>query len=115
MVSPVIAQTNRIEIFKAAMHAATTPIQKADAALSICSQSYSLNNDTLYYYASLTKKISADLKDVDRQTMANVYMEDYLTRKNLFDSSIKMCNLDLDHLDYKHNRNAYVLTMMQKC
>jgi len=112
---PANAQTNRIEIYKAAMNAATSPVQRTDAALSICSQSYSLNNDTLYYYASLAKKISVGLRDVDRQTMANVYLEDYLTRRNLFDSSIKMCNNDLAHLDYDHNRNAYVQTMMRKC
>jgi len=111
----VIAQTNKIEIFKATFYNAITPLQKADAALAISSQSHSLNNDTLYYYASVAKKIAVDLKDKEREIMADVFIEDYLVRKNLFDSALKICNADLKNLDYKHNKDAYSKIMMQKC
>src|SRR5664279_368430 len=111
----VSAQTNKIDILKSTFNTAVTPAEKADDALAICTQSYSLNNDTLYHYAALAKKMSADLKDPGRQTMADVYIEIYLTRRNLFDSTLKMCDADLKHLDYKSNSDAYAQTMIQKC
>ncbi len=113
--NPVMAQTNKINGLKTIYFNSVKQAQRADAALAICAESHSLNNDTLFYYASVAKKIADQLKDKERQTLAHVYIETYLTRMNRFDSTLKMCDADLEHLDYEHNRDAYAKTMMQKC
>ena len=110
----LLAQTNKIEILKTLFQKATTPAQKADASLAICGESYSLNNDTLYRYASLAKKYAVVIGDKTKGFLADVYIESYLTRMNFFDSTLIMCDGDLKLLDYKHNPDAYAKTMMQK-
>ncbi|MBS1975368.1 MAG: hypothetical protein JST13_13530, partial [Bacteroidetes bacterium] len=109
------AQTNKIEILKTVFRKATAPAQKTDAALAICEQSHSLSTDTLYYYAQVAKKNAKAISDRQKEILSNCFIEDYLARKNLFDSAIRLCDADLKNISYANNRLAYTKTMMQKC
>src|ERR1700691_1321153 len=82
----VVGQTNRIAISKKSFYTAASVSEKLDAALALCRESYSINLDTLYYYASFARQAAMRLGDKKRETLASTYIETWLGRKNLFDS-----------------------------
>jgi signal transduction histidine kinase len=109
------SQTNRISIYKTLLAGATDSTVKLDAYLNLCDQEFSLNTDSLYEYAMLAKKLATELKDNQKKILANVAIETWLERKNLFDSALTMANNDLKHLNYDHDAEVYSKVMMQKC
>ena len=111
----VFAQTNRIEILKNTFYKARNNTQKLDASLALCDQSFSLNIDTLYRYAIISKELAWETGDKDNEILANVAYVNWLERKNLFDSALNVCNRELQHLSYSKNKNIYVKVEMQKC
>lgn len=111
----IYAQTNGIEILRSTFNKAGNNAQKLDAALALCDQSYSLNIDTLYHYAIVSKELARETGDKDNEILANVAMENWLERKNLFDSALILCNKDLSHLSYDKDENIYAKVERQKC
>jgi signal transduction histidine kinase len=109
------SQTNRIAIYKTLLAGAKDSTVKLDAYLNLCDQEFSLNTDSLYQYAILAKKLASELKDNGKKILANVAIEIWLERKNLFDSALAMANNDLKHINYDHDGDVYSKVMMQKC
>jgi two-component system, NarL family, sensor kinase len=111
----IFAQTNRIEVLKMSLNNASNSSQKLDASLALCEQAHSLNADTLYYYARLAKQLAVLLHDNKKNILADVSLEIWLGRKNLFDSALKMCNSDLKNISYTNAGDVYTKVLMQKC
>ena len=111
----IYAQTNKIEILKSTFNKAGNNEQKLYAALALCDQSYSLNIDSLYHYAIISKELARETGDKDNEILANVAYENWLERKDLFDSALKICNTDLKKINYDKNENLYAKVEMQKC
>jgi signal transduction histidine kinase len=111
----VLAQTNKIEILKTSLENTSVPVQKLDAALTLCEQAHSLNADTLYRYANLANKMAVALGDRKKKILADTYIEIWLGRKNFFDSALKICNSDLKKITYINAGNVYAKVFMQKC
>src|SRR5665213_528320 len=111
----IYAQTNKIDILKSTFNKAENNEQKVDAAIALCDQSFSLNIDTLYHYAIISKELARKSGGKDNEILANVAYENWLERKNLFDSALKICNADLKNINYVKNENLYAKVEMQKC
>src|SRR5665213_701619 len=109
------SQTNRIAIYKTLLADAKDSTVKLDAYLNLCDQEFSLNTDSLYQYAMQAKKLAVSLKDKRKKILANVAIETWLERKNLFDSALAMANNDLRNLTYERDEELYSKVMMQKC
>jgi len=109
------SQTNRIAIYKTLLADAKDSTVKLDAYLNLCDQEFSLNTDSLYQYAMQAKKLAVSLKDKRKKILANVAIETWLERKNLFDSALAMANNDLRNLTYERDAELYSKVMMQKC
>jgi len=110
----VFSQTKKIEVLKKSIYTATSPSQKLDAILALCGQAHSLNIDTLYHYANYGKNMAMVLHDGKKKIMANIYIETWLGRKNLYDSALKICNSDIQNLSYSNDANLYANVQMQK-
>lgn len=112
--SIAFTQTKKIEQAKYAFNNASDPVQKLQAAFSVCEQSHSLSTDTLSHYALLAKRLAAEANDAEKEIIANTFIENSLLRKNMFDSALKMCDQDLKHLKYATNSEAYSKSMIEK-
>ena len=114
-INNIFSQTNKIEVLKMSLDKVNDASQKLDAALALCSQSHSLNADTLYYYAKLAKQLSVNLHDNKKNILSDLAMIIWLGRKNIFDSALKICNNDLKNISYPKDGALYTKMIMQKC
>ena len=85
------------------------------AVLGLCDQSHSLNIDTLKQYAFWAKQMAIDLHQKNEEILADTYIENWLYRKALFDSALKICNQDLKSISYKTAGEIYAKVKKQKC
>jgi len=108
-------QTQKIASLKVSFFDATNNQQKLNALLALCDEGNSMNIDTLYYYASLAKQMANNTADETKTVLANVAIETWLERKNLLDSALRLCNSDLEKINYKIAGDEYAKTIMQKC
>lgn len=110
----VHAQTPKIEQLKRSVKAAISDDQRLDACLQLCTQSHSLNIDTLYYYASLARQEAVKLGNKNKIILADTYLETWLNRKERFDSALLICNRDLQGLSYRNSAEVYEKVLIQK-
>lgn len=109
------AQTHKIDSLKKLIIIAPDNKQKLHAILALCEESNSMHIDTLFHYASLGKQMASDAGDENKIIMANVFIETWLARKNLFDSALSLCNQDLKKISYSSAPDIYGKVNMQKC
>jgi signal transduction histidine kinase len=108
------AQTPLIDGLKKDIGSASSPGYKLDAILALCEQRQSLNTDTLFYYATLAKKMATVLKDQDKIALADYFVANSLSRKGELDTALAITNANLEHLSYKKNREVYRKFSLQK-
>jgi signal transduction histidine kinase len=108
-------QTVRVSFFRKQFYGASTLKDKLGASLAICAESHSISPDSLYYYSCFAKTASEKLTDLPARVLANVFTEVFLSRKNLFDSALMLCDADLKRLSYQSNGDGYSKTTMQEC
>ena len=110
-----LSQTHKIEELKKIFYNSKTQSQKLLAVLALCDQSHSLNIDTLKQYAFLAKQMAIDLHQKNEEILADTYIGNWLGRKALYDSAIKICNQDLKNINYKNAGEIYSKVQKQKC
>jgi len=102
------AQTHKIEILKRQLSLAKTNLEKVGILIGLCHESNSLPRDSLYKYALDAEKEALILHDENSLAMANYYIAVSLRREKFSDSSLRICNTNLQKLTYTQNRAAYV-------
>jgi hypothetical protein len=101
------AQTALIDSVKKNIGHAKSAQNKLNAVLALCEQRQSLNTDTLFYYASLGRKMAITLKDEENIALANYFVSNSLSRKGELDEALDITNANLEKLSYQKNKNAY--------
>ncbi|MBL0183769.1 MAG: hypothetical protein IPP96_16370 [Chitinophagaceae bacterium] len=108
------AQTRLIDSLKKNISQARSPVDKLNSILGLCEQRQSLNTDTLFYYASLAKKMATSLADDKNIALANYFVSNSLARKGELEEAMRMTDENLEQLSYQKNRNAYLKFSLQK-
>jgi signal transduction histidine kinase len=108
-------QTKRISFFRNSFYRATTVKAKLDAVFGLCGESHSISLDSLYHYARVAQDIAGKIGEPANEIIANTFFETFLSRKNLFDSAISICNADLKRSGYTEDGEGYARTKMQLC
>lgn len=114
-ISLVQAQTHKIDSLRKNVANAANSLQKVDALLQLCEEFQSMQIDTLFHYASQLKQMTNAETDQHQKIMADVFMNEWLARKNLFDSALRICNEDAKKINYLTNPGSYARMSMQKC
>jgi signal transduction histidine kinase len=100
-------QTSKVVILKKEISFAHNNSDKLPLLISLLQESYSLERDTLYYYASLAKKIAMDLHDEPGQRTTDFYLALYLRREGFSDSSLQITNQILSRITYPGDNDIY--------
>lgn len=108
------SQTTLIDSLKKNIARAISSQEKLNAVLALCEQRQSLNTDTLFYYASLARKMAIALKDDKNIPMANYFVSSSLSRKGELDAALNITNENLETLSYQINKDAYTKFSIQK-
>ena len=94
------AQTALIDSLKKNISLAISSRDKLNAVIALCEQRQSLNTDTLFYYASLARKMAIALKDDKNIPIANYFVSSSLSRKGELDAALNITNDNLENLSY---------------
>jgi len=108
------SQTQKIEGLKAPVMQAASPHQKLIALLTLCTESSSMNIDTLYHYALWAKQLAKDAGNETERISADLAFETWLDRRNLFDSALAVCSKDIAKLKYTTPWDLYAQLTMKK-
>jgi hypothetical protein len=100
-------QTPRVESLKRRVELAENRTQKLDAITALLRQSYSLERDTVFYYASEAKRLAMELHDPIGLARAEYFIIIALRRNGFEDSCLRLCNQYLQHLIYSEDPKIY--------
>jgi signal transduction histidine kinase/tetratricopeptide (TPR) repeat protein len=110
----IMGQTPLIDSLKRQVLVSKTATSRLQAVLAVCEQRQSLNTDTLYYFASMAKKLAADLDDANGIQLADYFVANSLVRRGNLDQAMEITEKALATLTWQKNKNAYAKFMMQK-
>lgn len=107
-------QTRFIDSLKKEIASERDPQKKLDAIFVLCEQRQSFHTDTLAHYAEMAKKLALQSGEKSKNVLAEYFVSNYLAKKELFDSALKITEKNLTHLSYKNNKDAYLKFAIQK-
>src|SRR5262249_18604535 len=112
--SQSFSQTKIVDSLKKEIAAAKDPQEKIDEIFALCEQRQSFHTDTLAHYADLARKLALEIGDKSNIILADYFVSNYLTKKEQFDTALKITDHDLRELSYKQNKNVYLKFSIQK-
>ena len=102
------AQTRIIDSLKEKVVLAGSANDRLNAILLLCEERQSLHADTLSYYASIAKRLASDLGDPSRSALAGYFIASSLSRNGKLEEAMDMSDENLEGLNWRSNKNAYV-------
>ena len=87
--SGLSAQVSRLDSLKKNITSARTNLTRLQAAMAFCEEWESYNPDTLYKYALLVQRLSAEQKNTEAALMAEYYLAAFLFQENKLDTALK--------------------------
>jgi len=108
------SQTKMVDSLKRAIAAEKDPQKKITEIFALCEQRQSFHTDTLAHYADMAKKLALEIGDRSDNILADYFVSNYLTKKEQFDTALKITNQDLKGLTYQKNKNVYLKFSIQK-
>jgi len=90
------AQTHIVETIKTQLGHTNAASEKLDLIFRLCENRQSISGDTLYYYASMAKRLTSENSELS--FLADYYKNTALENMSLLDSGLRMTNQELDPL-----------------
>ena len=102
------AQTGKIDSLKNNIDRANTKAGKLKAMFAICEAFYSLNTDTFYHYALLSKQLASSQQRVMDEKQADYYLANALVQKGLNDQGLLLIDGDVNWLKENNKLDSHL-------
>ena len=102
------AQTGKIDSLKNNITHANNKAEKLKAVFAICEAFYSLNTDTFYHYALLSKQLASSQQRVMDEKQADYYLANALVQKGLNDQSLLLIDGDVQWLKENNKLDSHL-------